>query len=662
MTIATLHRPLSLTLATLGLISLVACGGGGGGGGGGNSSSSAPVAVDTTPNAISFAATENAEPNAQITSPAVTISGINAATPISITGGEYSIAGGAFTSTAGTISNGQTLTVRVTASDKTNTPKEITVTVGGVSAKFVVTTLADTTPDAFAFTAKTDVAVNSEHTSEVATINGIDIAVPVSITGGLYSIHGAEFTSATGTVFAGQTIAVKTTAANKTDTTQNAVLSVGSISSTFAVTTIPDTTPPVAEFKFPTPYTMSEANSVKVRGTATDDHAITSVKLVVRSYKLETPNETISSVEITATPKAEGDYSSWTAEVPLTTLAENEIKVVATDDRNNSTVTEMANKIAIRQAPIVSAFPDELNQFGDTSGGIIIDKLNGRNRLLVSDPSEAKIYSASIATGERSLYKDLGSSNSDVRGMVIDDSVEVPVLYANEYIEGNILKINLADGATINTYHSDLYQRSRALVLEEKDDVKRLVSINPGEFDRNSDVVAFNLQTEEFFTVFSDVDYSLIPSTNGFALDKSRNRYLATVRDSDSNLYGIYSIDRTTGKRQPFSTNEVGAGELFPDRTALQGIAIDEEKSVMYVPEYRSGKLFAIELDTGERRVAADLSYTNADGVITSGIISIQIDSSAQITYVGDTDRDSVLVVDVLTGEKVILSKSKNDF
>ena len=651
MVISRLHRPLSLTLATLGLITLVACGGGGGG------SNPPPVAIDdTTPNAFSFTATEGAEPNAVITSPTATISGINTATPISISGGEYSIAGGAFTSTAGTISNGQTLTVRVTASDKTNTPKEATISVGGVSAKFVVTTLADTTPDAFAFTAKTDVAVNSEHTSEVVTINGIDIAVPVSITGGLYSINGAEFTSAIGTVSAGQTITIKAIAPVNTESTHNAVVTIGGVSGTYAITTVADTIAPVAEFTFPTPYTMSDSMSVKVRGTATDDHAITSVKVVVTNDL----NAIVEEKEVT--PTAAGDYSSWTVDVPLTANAENEIKVVATDDRNNEIAIDAANEVNIRQAPIASVFPDELNQFGDALGGIIIDKVNGRNRLLVADSDESKIYSVSIATGERSVYKDLGSSTSDVWGMVIDESIEMPVLYANSFLEGNILKINLADGSTIGTYHSDLYQEPRALVLEEKDGVKKLVSINPGDFERNSDVITFNLQTEEFSTVFSDVDYSLIPSTHGFALDKSRNRYLVTVSDSNSKSYGIYSIDRTTGERQPFSTNETGAGELFVDRTALQDISIDEERSIMYVSEYRFGKLFAIDLNTGERRVAADLSYKNANGLITSRISNIQIDLSAQVAYVGDTRRDSLYIVDVLTGEKVILSKSKNDF
>ena len=92
MTIARLHQHFTRTLLTLSLTSLIACGGGGG------DNSPAP---DTTPDAITFNALSNAEPNAVVASSAITISGINTAAPIVIVGGEYAIAGAAFTAAAG---------------------------------------------------------------------------------------------------------------------------------------------------------------------------------------------------------------------------------------------------------------------------------------------------------------------------------------------------------------------------------------------------------------------------------------------------------------------------------------------------------------------------------------------------------------------------------
>src|SRR6218665_923751 len=297
MAIPTLHRKLSRTLLVLGVTSLIACGGGGG-------SDPAPPVPDTTPNAYSYTATTNAELSAVITSAPVTISGINTATPVSITGGEYSIAGGAFTSAAGTITSGQSIAIRLTAPATNSTTASAQLTVGGITGTFSVTTKADTTPNAFSFEPKTGVALGTEHTSNLITVEGIDTAVPISITGGEYSINGGAFTSAAGTVSVSNTVVIKATASSVTETVQNAVITIGDVSATYAVTTIPDITPPVAEFKFPTPYTMSEANSVKVRGIATDDHAITSVKVVVTNNL----NATVEEKEVT--PKAAGDYSS----------------------------------------------------------------------------------------------------------------------------------------------------------------------------------------------------------------------------------------------------------------------------------------------------------------------------------------------------------------
>lgn len=672
MVISTLHRPLSLTLATLGLISLVACGGGGGssGGGGNNSSNSSnsvssasPVVVDdTTPNEINFAATEGAEPNALITSQTVTISGINAATPISISGGEYSIVGGAFTSTAGTITNGQTLAVRLTASDKTNTQKAVTVTVGGVSATFSVTTFADTTADAFSFTAVTGAELNKEYTSEAVTINGIDVAVPVSITGGLYSINGGEFTSAAGTVAAGQTITLKATSSSKTDTTQTAVLSVGSISGTFAVTTIPDTTPPVAEFKFPTPYTMSEANSVKVRGTATDDHAITSMKVVVRSYNFDAPTVTLSTETIDVTPKAAGDYSSWTANIPLTALAENEVKVIATDDRENETLLADANKVVIRQANVASAFPDEVNQFANATVSALDTE---RNRILVADWQ--KVMAVDIATGQRTVFIEHDSLCSGyLRGFTIDHKssrlyglcegyklLEFNLLDA-AFIEDNILPEGIAYGVSL-----DLENGRNRLVLVEQ----------VYEFDGGGGRVwAFSLDSKEFAVISEGNELPLIKgSFGGIAVNGDNYWVTSGGQHDDAALHKIISVNAITGKHEVFADNSTGGGELFNalladgNTAALLGIVKDTKRNRLIVMEGNANKLLSIDLTTGERSLFKDVSYSGTMGKMVSSQ-DLDLDDQKEFLLLTDDMRKALILVDLETGEKVILTKSKNDF
>jgi outer membrane protein assembly factor BamB len=123
-----------LTLA----LALVACGGGGSGGGGGNSSGS----TDTTPDTFSFAQRADVPPDTLVESDPATISGINAPASISITGGEYAIDGTAYRSAAGTITNGQRVTVRVRSSALPGATASAVVTIGGVSATFTLVTAA----------------------------------------------------------------------------------------------------------------------------------------------------------------------------------------------------------------------------------------------------------------------------------------------------------------------------------------------------------------------------------------------------------------------------------------------------------------------------------------------------------------------------------------
>jgi uncharacterized delta-60 repeat protein len=95
---------------------------------------------DTVPNAFSFVDQTNLPVNAEVTSNPITVGGINAPAAISITGGEYSINGAAFTSAAGTVTNGAEVRVRAIASSNYSTTVSATLTIGGVSDTFSLTT------------------------------------------------------------------------------------------------------------------------------------------------------------------------------------------------------------------------------------------------------------------------------------------------------------------------------------------------------------------------------------------------------------------------------------------------------------------------------------------------------------------------------------------
>ena len=234
------------SLVAIGLLAfLAACGGGGG-----SDSPPPPPPVDTTPNTFTFTNQSGTALAGAATSDEVVITGISGNAAISITGGEYSINGGAFTSAAGTVSNGQRLQVRVNGAGQFSTPVSAVLTVGGVSATFTATTLAaDTTPDAFAFSGLAGAALSTLATSSEIAIAGLNTSAAVTITGGEYSINGGAFTAAAGTVVNGQTLRVRLSTSGLFSTQVSTVLTVGTVSVTFAATTLAaDTTPDAFTF------------------------------------------------------------------------------------------------------------------------------------------------------------------------------------------------------------------------------------------------------------------------------------------------------------------------------------------------------------------------------------------------------------------------------
>ena len=104
------------------------------------------VAADTQPDSFSFTNPSALQPAAEHTTPSFTVSGINAPASISVSGAgspQYSIGGGSFTASSGTITNGQTFRFRMYASGSYNGQVTGTLNIGGVAPSLTLTTIAD---------------------------------------------------------------------------------------------------------------------------------------------------------------------------------------------------------------------------------------------------------------------------------------------------------------------------------------------------------------------------------------------------------------------------------------------------------------------------------------------------------------------------------------
>ena len=99
--------------------------------------------TDLEPDAFSFTDQTDVAVSTQITSNTITVAGITSAAAISVTGGEYAINGGSYTTDAGTVENGNTVTVRHTSSGSFSTATSTTLTISEVSETFTSTTASD---------------------------------------------------------------------------------------------------------------------------------------------------------------------------------------------------------------------------------------------------------------------------------------------------------------------------------------------------------------------------------------------------------------------------------------------------------------------------------------------------------------------------------------
>ena len=197
---------------------------------------------DTTPDSFTFAPRTRVRLNSSVESDNITVSGINAPTPIRVSsGGEYRINDGAYTTAAGSVSNDDTISVRHTAAATISTNTFTLLNIGGVKARFKsVTEPKDIKPDTFQFNAIQQASRATLIESNSITVSGINSPAPLRITtGGSYSINGSVYTTENGVIKAGDQIKVRRLSAAKANTTVSSTLFIGGIPGKFTLTTAP---------------------------------------------------------------------------------------------------------------------------------------------------------------------------------------------------------------------------------------------------------------------------------------------------------------------------------------------------------------------------------------------------------------------------------------
>lgn len=162
--------------------------------------------TDITPDDLSFTSSLYNTPSEMVISETITISGVSGDVPVTVLGGEYRINNGAWSDAAGTISEGDTLTLRLAAPDSyilrnnDDLPESnfstMTVQVGNLNALFYVETGqkpdGDITPENTAFAPITDATPGTEAISPVLLLSGVDVDTLINVESGSIIVDGED--------------------------------------------------------------------------------------------------------------------------------------------------------------------------------------------------------------------------------------------------------------------------------------------------------------------------------------------------------------------------------------------------------------------------------------------------------------------------------------
>ena len=361
--------------------------------------------ADTTPDNYSFTAATLADFSSPVESNTITISGINAPTTISISGGEFSINGSTTWQTSGTVSNLQTVKVKVNASSALNTTTSATLNIGGVSKTFTVTT-KDTTPNNFGFASVAGANPSTATESNSITIGGINALTPISITGGEFSINGGSWQTS-GTVTNEQTIKVKVTSAGSYSTQATASLTIGGVSSNFVVTT--KVAPVVAPGTIPTTTPVASIASTNFSGgiTGTEytnasavDTNLINTNLYMLSFSNTTGydiakadlNGTLTFTPLSDTPISLGSYTVGSDKI--LTFADKTMKFSGTFD---ATTLNTTDKQVFKNGSKGYAFNIKKNNNTVIYNGSTISGFSSIDTLL-ANPTAVASYSYTVPT------------------------------------------------------------------------------------------------------------------------------------------------------------------------------------------------------------------------------------------------------------------------
>lgn len=487
---------------------------------------------------------------------------------------------------------------------------------------------ADKTPDAFTFTVETiadDVEFEGEYEAST-TIKGIDTAAPIKVEGGQYKIGATgTYTAESGTVTNGQTVFVQVVASDKPETVATVTLTVNITAVTFTVTTKADDIPPVVEVKFPPPSSMTEGDTVYIRGIASDEHS------------------DISSVNVNGQPAIvttnEDGSTAWSLEDVALSLGENTLTVKVTDSKANE--KELSVKV-LNVEDLSVAFPNNETPFSRMSF-IDVDAISDTPRAFVSDRNLNGVVEVDLLTGQRSILSD----NTTAREVDFDSPFGVAfdlenTLYVSDF----------------SFFHAiDLTTKGRGVIASVND--QNSLMVNPIGI-RFSSGLLYAADLWSIYSIDPSGTQTIISSVKTGDSAGEGAQFKSELNDLsvDAGENKLYSIDITGGDvvRTDIATGNREVLFAF-DFTSSRGIAFDIKRNRLFITDDINRQVYVENIDLPRSPTVYDSTNpSEVNSMRTPWSISIKEELGYAIVV--DRGFQGLVAMDLETGHRVIISKS----
>ena len=601
------------------------------------------VAQDISPDAFSFTPDNPVVVrSASVESDAVTVEGITGSVGVSISGGEYAVNGGSYTSDAGFIENGQSVQVRLTASSSFDTPVTVTLTIGDTNVGFTATTeVRDISPDTFSFDDQDDALFDTVYPAVSAiTVAGINDAASISINNGFEyaigeTVEGGDYTSEASTVSNGDVVWVRGTSANTVSTSVTGDLTIGDVTGSFTITTFADEDNPTAEIAFPPPISMTRSSSVLVRGTAQDQYSdITSV--------------TVNGVEATS----DDGFATWRARIEDLSAGENTITIEVVDSAETPNTNENAATVTVVFDSSNENFPNDAISIANARA-ISVDHTRGD--ILLGDSNRDAIIRIDMETGLRSVLSDNSTPGgegtfSNIEGILVnlsDDSIWVA-----DHVADAVFEVDLATGErTVLAQDGDPdnidFNNPREMIVSPYDPNLLLVA------DQGGNVKSMHVDTGARVQLGINSSEGI----KGITYDSVADRILL-INDIFSEN-GVVVLGEIGQANTHFSTNQTHPGTESVQWDEPRSIAINFDDYIAYVADLNLAAVGIVDLATADSRILSDSTTPDAVNPFIEPK-ELFFDGSFGYILVTDIGQDAVIAVDIETGERVFVSKGSD--